>query len=278
MKLTSRLKKIFKKFTKKSKPCVAVVNLSGVIGDVSRFKDGLNIETVKPLLKQAFDQKKLKAVAININSPGGSPVQSELIFNEIRHYADDKKIPVYTFAQDLAASGGYFLLIAGDEIYAHNASIIGSIGVISANFGFVEAIKKLGIERRIYTQGKNKALLDPFSPENQSSIDIIKDVQKDIYDGFVDLVKTRRGKKIKLKDDELFTGAVFSGKKSQKIGLIDEVGDLRSVMMKKFGKKVEFKTISAKKSFLKSLFSSSAFIDKITAKIEEKIQFNKFGL
>jgi signal peptide peptidase SppA len=229
-------------------------------------------------LKQAFDQKRLKAVALNINSPGGSPVQSELIFQEIRHYAKEKKVPVYTFAQDVAASGGYFLLIAGDEIYAHNASIIGSIGVISANFGFVEAIKKLGIERRIYTQGKNKALLDPFSPEDKNSIEIIKEIQQDIYQSFIDLVKERRGKKIKLKDDEIFTGAVFSGKKSQEIGLIDEIGDLRSVMTKKFGKKIDFKPISAKKSFLKSIFSSSILIDKITSKIEEKFHWSKFGL
>ena len=167
------IKKIFGKVCRKNQnPIVASLTLSGVIGKDSKLESGINIENSAPLLKKAFETKNAKAVAISINSPGGSPVQSELIYNYIRELSKEKKVPVYTFAQDLSASGGYWLLLSGDEIYAHNSSLIGSIGVIFSGFGFVDLIKKIGVERRIYTEGKNKAILDPFTPEVEENIEI----------------------------------------------------------------------------------------------------------
>lgn len=226
--------------------------------------------------------KKIKAVALNINSPGGSPVQSELIYNYIRELSIEKKIPVYTFAQDVAASGGYWLLLSGDEIYAHNSSIVGSIGVIFSSFGFVDAIKKIGVDRRVYTEGKNKAILDPFLPEEKENIEILKDAQRDIFENFKDLVKSRRGDKLKDAEEKLFTGAFWSGKKAAELGLVDAVCDMRSKMKEKFGAKVEIINISVKKGLLKSFFSeksraSNDFAESLLNNLEERIKFNQFG-
>jgi len=275
---------IFSKIFKKimccdNLPIVASVNLQGVIGKDSKLSSGLNFENIAPLLKRAFEMKKVKAVALNVNSPGGSPVQSELIYNYIRELSEEKKIPVYTFAQDVAASGGYWLLLSGDEIYAHNSSIIGSIGVIFSSFGFVDLIKKLGVDRRVYTEGKNKAILDPFLPEENENIEILKDAQRDIFEGFKELVKSRRGAKLKNNEDNLFTGAFWSGKKSAELGLVDEICDMRKKMKEKFGDKVKIQQITAKKGLIKSFFSEKSFsIESLLNKVEERISFNKFGL
>jgi signal peptide peptidase SppA len=270
---------LYKFLSKRKQSVVSVINLQGVIGKDSKLESGINFINTSPLIKKAFEQKNLKAVAISINSPGGSPVSCELIHNYIREMSIDKKIPVYTFAQDVCASGGYWLLLAGDEIYAHNSSIIGSIGVIFSSFGFVELIKKIGIERRIYTEGKNKAILDPFLPEESENIAILKSAQKDIFDDFVKLVKDKRKDKLTKKYEELFTGAFWSGKKALEFGLVDGISDLRHEMRKKFGKDIEFKNIINKKSFFKSLISEkSDFANKFFAQIEERICFNKFGL
>lgn len=270
------LKKLFRC---KSEPVVACVNLHGVIGKDSKLSSGLNFENVAPLLKRAFEMKKVKAVALAVNSPGGSPVQSELIYNYVRELSEEKKIPVYTFAQDVAASGGYWLLLAGDEVYAHNSSILGSIGVIFSGFGFVDLIKKIGVDRRVYTEGKNKAILDPFLPEQDENVEILKDCQRDIFEGFKDLVKSRRQGKLKELEENLFTGAFWSGKKSLELGLIDGICDMRSKMKEKFGAKVELVQITAKKGLLKSFFSEkSNFTDSLLNKVEERISFNKFGL
>lgn len=272
--------KFLKKICCSSKePIVACLNLQGVIGQDSKLSTGLNFDNIAPLLKKAFETKKAKAVALNVNSPGGSPVQSELIYNYIRELSAEKKIPVYTFAQDVAASGGYWLLLSGDEIYAHNSSIIGSIGVICSGFGFVDLIKKIGIDRRVYTEGKNKAVLDPFLPEENENIDILKNAQRDIFEGFKDLVKSRRDKKLTESDDNLFTGAFWSGKRSAQLGLVDEICDMRSKMKEKFGDKVKITQITAKKSFIKSLFSEkSDLTNNLLSKVEERLSFNKFGL
>ncbi len=277
-------KKLFSKiFCGSKKTIIAAVNLSGVIGKESKFNHGINADNCYPLLKKAFNLKNVKAVALNINSPGGSPVQSELIYNQIRQLSESKKIPVYTFAQDLAASGGYWLLCAGDEIYAHNASIVGSIGVIFSSFGFVELIKKAGVTRRVYTEGKNKAVIDPFLEENEENIKILKDVQRDIFEGFTDLVKNRRSGKLKADEDQLFTGSFWSGKKALELGLIDGIADMRAKMIEKFGDKTEIIFITNKKGLLKSLFSEkisiaiSDLVEILLIKFEEKIQFNKFG-
>lgn len=274
--ITKFLKKIFRC---KSEPIVACLTLQGVIGKDSKLASGLNFDNISPLLKRAFETKKAQAVALTINSPGGSPVQSELIYNYIRELSLEKKIPVYTFAQDVAASGGYWLLLAGDEIYAHNSSILGSIGVIFSGFGFVDLIKKIGIDRRVYAEGKNKAILDPFLPEEGENIEILKDAQRDIFEGFKALVKSRRGDKLKESEEKLFTGAFWSGKKSVELGLIDEISDMRSKMKEKFGAKVELVQINAKKGLLKSFFSEkSPTIETLFTKLEERISFNKFGL
>lgn len=269
--------RFFKKlFRCKAAPIVACINLSGVIGKDSKLESGLNLYNVEPLIKRAFEMKKVRAVAINVNSPGGSPVQSELIYNFIREQSAEKKIPVYSFAQDLAASGGYFLLLAGDEIYAHNSSIVGSIGVIFSSFGFVDLIKKIGVDRRVYTEGKNKAILDPFLPEDQQNIEILKQAQRDIFESFTDLVKSRREGKLKASEDKIFTGAFWSGKKAYELGLVDAISDMRSKMKEKFGDDVEIIHISAKKSFIKNLISEK--FSEILFRLEEKISFNRFGL
>jgi signal peptide peptidase SppA len=272
--------KIYRKIMRcDNSPIVASVNLQGVIGKDSKLSSGLNFENIAPLLKRAFEMKKVKAVALNVNSPGGSPVQSELIYNYIRELSEEKKIPVYTFAQDVAASGGYWLLLSGDEIYAHNSSIIGSIGVIFSSFGFVDLIKKLGVDRRVYTEGKNKAILDPFLPEENENIEILKDAQRDIFEGFKELVKSRRGAKLKNNEDNLFTGAFWSGKKSAELGLVDEICDMRKKMKEKFGPKVKIQQITTKKGLIKSFFSEKSLsVESLFGKVEERISFNKFGL
>jgi signal peptide peptidase SppA len=262
---------------------VAVVNLHGVIGKGGKIDPGINIENVEPLLEKAFSTKKLKAVAINVNSPGGSPVQSELIYNRIRELALEKKIPVFTFAQDVAASGGYFILCAGDEMFAHDASIIGSIGVISAGFGFQELIKKIGVERRIYAEGKNKAVLDPFSPENPENIQILKAAQKDVYESFKNLVLEKRKDKLRKSEEELFNGAFWSGKAAVQIGLVDAISDMRKAMKEKFGKDIKFINIEPKKKgLIKELLSNKmnefGFVEAISDKIEEKGIWGRFGL
>jgi len=274
------MNKIFKKLCRcKATPIVPYVNLHGVIAGDSKMSSNLNFENIAPLLKRAFETKNAKAVALSVNSPGGSPVQSELIYNYIRELSDEKKIPVFTFAADVAASGGYWLLLAGDEIYAHNSSIVGSIGVIFSGFGFVELIKKIGVNRRIYTEGKNKAILDPFLPEQEENVEILKNCQRDIFENFKDLVKSRRQDKLKDLDENLFTGAFWSGKKSAELGLVDSVADLRGKMKEKFGEKIEFIEIKTKKSFLKSFFSEkNDLAQNLILKAEEYFSFAKFGL
>lgn len=268
-----------------SKNNIAVVNLSGVIGKVGKFEQGINIDNVDLILEKAFATKNLKAVAINVNSPGGSPVQSELIYQRIKELSLEKKIPVFTFAQDIAASGGYFLLCAGEEIFAHHASIIGSIGVISAGFGFEEAIKKIGVNRRIYAEGKNKAVLDPFSKEDQESIAILKNAQKDVFESFKNIVRENRKNKLKRDEEELFNGAFWAGKTAVEIGLVDEIGSMRNIMKKKFGDKIKFINIEPKKKgilrdFILQRTSSfnSDLIENLFKKVGERIFFNRFGL
>ncbi|MDA9817882.1 S49 family peptidase [Flavobacteriaceae bacterium] len=272
---------IKKFFNKNSKSTVNSLTLKGVIGDVGKFDKGINIDNTAKTIERAF-KKGIKAVAINVNSPGGSPVQSELIFQKIRELSHKHKIPVFTFAQDVAASGGYWLLCAGDEIYAHEASIIGSIGVVSASFNFSEAIKKIGVERKIHTEGKSKALLDPFSPEDKDGVKMLKSVQKDIFDSFKNFVKEQRGNKIK-KDDDIFTGAFWSGKTAVSHGLVDKIGNMQSIMKEKFGDNVKIVEIKdKKKGFIKELISGSIFSignsKAIFQAIEEKSIWNKFGL
>jgi signal peptide peptidase SppA len=228
---------------------IPVISLCGVISSSTE----LSFIKVNKLLKKAFAIPHIKTIAIIIDSPGGSPVQSELIHNRIRSLAEEHDIEVLTFIHDVGASGGYYIACAGDEIYALDSSIVGSIGVISGGFGFQEFIKKHGIERRIIAHGENKSLLDPFMPVNTKDTEIILDVSKDIYEGFVEHVKSRRGERLLENNDTLFSGKIWSGKKAKELGLIDDIGDIYSILHKKYGENIQIKYIEESKSILSSL-------------------------
>ena len=245
------MKKILKKFVKLFKQDnVNVISLDGVIGGVG-FKQGLSLSRLNESLEKAFGDKNAKAVALIINSPGGSPVQSELIAKRIAQLSKQKNIPVISFIEDIAASGGYWIACAADEIISAENAIIGSLGVIYSGFGFDKAIDKYGIERRVYTSGDSKALLDPFSPEKANDIKIIKKVQEDIYQNFKLHVYANRKEKLKLNEEELFSGAIWSGKQAIEAGLADKIGDLYSEMQNRFGEKINIRYINSEKSWLK---------------------------
>jgi signal peptide peptidase SppA len=224
-------------------PVVTVVRFDGVIGS-RQSRNALSLGSHAAALDRAFAARELRAVALSINSPGGSPVQSALLFRRIRQLADEKRIPVYAFAEDVAASGGYWLALAGDEVYAEEASLLGSIGVVTSSFGVHRLIERFGIERRLYTAGDNKALLDPFLPENPADIVRLTALQKDIHDSFKEHVRQRRAGKIDGTDEALFSGEVLTGRMALARGLIDGIGDLRSVMRKRFGEAVRLVPIA----------------------------------
>ena len=224
---------------------IPVLRFSGAIGMASPLRPGLSLPAIAGQIEKAFKMSALPAVAISINSPGGSPVQSSLIFKRVRQLADENKKRVYVFCEDVAASGGYYLAIAGDEIYADASSIVGSIGVISSGFGFEKAIEKLGIERRVYTSGLNKGSLDPFLPEKPDDIERLKALQRDVHDVFIGVVKDRRAAKLKGVDSELFSGAFWSGPKAMELGLIDGVSDMRTKMQELYGDKVQLRMVSS---------------------------------
>jgi len=265
----------------KKKKIIPHVRLTGVIGNAGKFNKGLDLAGQQDILKKAFSIKKAKYVAISINSPGGSPVQSHLIYSYIRQLADKKKIKVLIFAEDVAASGGYLISCAGDEIYANSSSIIGSIGVISASFGFKELIKKMGIDRRIYTAGKNKSTLDPFVDEKEEDIKRLKDIQLELHADFIKVVETSRGKK--LKDPEknnIFTGEFWTGASALKLGLIDGIGNADQILKEKFGEEVVIKKFEKQKSWLSQKLSASieGQLSNTLNSIEEKSVWQKFGL
>src|ERR1700752_2682205 len=217
---------------------VPVVRLSGVIGAVTPLRPGMSLAGVARTLERAFSVKNAKAVALVINSPGGSPVQSRQIYLRIRQLAEEKKLPVLVFVEDVAASGGYMIACAGDEIFCDPSSILGSIGVVGGSFGFQELIKKAGIERRLYTAGTHKAMLDPFLPENPDDVERLKSLQREIHQGFIELVKSSPGVRLKAADDVLFSGEYWTGSTAVELGLADGIGDLRSTLRARFGDKV----------------------------------------
>lgn len=224
-------------------PVVPVVRLQGVIAAEPR-PGRLNIASVAPLLERAFAIKSAPAVAIIVNSPGGSPVQSRLIFRRIRDLAAEKNKTVLVFVEDVAASGGYMIAVAGDEIIADPSSIVGSIGVVSASFGFPELLKKIGIERRVHTAGRNKAVLDPFQPEKEEDVERLKALQVEVHETFIELVKERRAGRLK-DDPDLFTGLFWTGKKGLELGLVDALGDMRSVLKARYGEKTRLRLITS---------------------------------
>ena len=265
----------------KKKKIVAHLKLSGVIGNAGKFKQGIDFAGQEEIIKKAFSQKKAICVAITINSPGGSPVQSHLIYSYIRQLAQKNKTKVIIFAEDVAASGGYFIACAGDEIYANSSSIIGSIGVISASFGFKDLIKKIGVERRIYTAGKNKSTLDPFVEEKQEDVERLKKIQLDLHSDFIKIVKQSRGDKIKDPEkNNIFTGEFWAGSVALKLGLIDGIGNADQVLREKFGDKVIIKKFEKQKGFLAKKLSSSVDnqIESILDNFEEKSLWQRFGL
>jgi signal peptide peptidase SppA len=274
------------KYRTSSSPVVPVVRLSGPIGAVMPLRSGLAMSSVAPLLERAFSVPGAKAVALVINSPGGSAAQSHLIFRRIRSLSEEKKLPVIAFVEDAAASGGYMIACAADEIYADPASIVGSIGVVSASFGFHELIERMGIERRVHTAGKSKAMLDPFRPENPDDVIRLKGLQVKIHDVFVDLVRSRRGVKLNDSYDDLFSGAFWVGAEAVDLGLIDGIGDIRSVMRQRFGDKVRFRMVEpARRPLLGRLLGRRAIGDislidpgEIVGVLEERAAWARLGL
>ena len=265
----------------RKKTVIPHVRLTGIIGSAGRFKQGMELANQRDILKKAFSVKKISHVAISINSPGGSPVQSHLIYSYIKELAEKKKVKVLIFAEDVAASGGYFIACAGDEIFANSSSIIGSIGVISASFGFKDLIQKIGIERRVYTAGKNKSTLDPFVDEKEEDVKRLKNIQLELHADFIKIVQNSRGSK--LKDPEknnIFTGEFWTGKTALKLGLVDGIGNADQILREKFGEKVVIKNFEKRKGFLAKKLSSSLPdpFDKIISIIEEKSMWQKFGL
>jgi signal peptide peptidase SppA len=237
---------------------VPVVRLSGVIGAVTPLRPGMTLAGVAKMLERAFGTRNAKAVALVINSPGGSPVQSRQIYLRIRQLAAEKKLPVLVFVEDVAASGGYMIACAGDEIYCDPSSILGSIGVVGGSFGFQEAIKKIGVERRLYTAGVHKATLDPFLPENPDDVARLKAIQREIHAIFIALVKQSRGGRLKGADDMLFTGEYWAGETAIGLGLADGIGDLRSTLRARYGEKVLTPVIAPASGMLSGLLGRRA--------------------
>ena len=264
----------------KKKKIVPIIRLSGVIGNVGKFKQGIDFASQQELIKKAFSVKKISAVAISINSPGGSPVQSHLLYSYIRNMAKKKKVKVLVFAEDVAASGGYLIACAGDEIYANSSSIIGSIGVIYSSFGLQELIKKVGVQRRVYTAGKNKSTLDPFLEEKKEDIERLKKIQLDLHADFIKVVEDSRSKKLKKElGIELFTGEFWSGSKSKELGLIDGIGNAEEVLKNKFGENVVIKKFEKPKSWLSKKFSASKenHVDQLLQVLEERSIWQRYG-
>lgn len=270
---------------------VPVVRLSGVIGAVTPLRPGMTLAGVARILERAFSYRNAKAVALVINSPGGSPVQSRQIYLRIKQLAAEKKLPVLVFVEDVAASGGYMIACAGDEIICDPSSILGSIGVVGGTFGFQEAIKRLGIERRLYTAGAHKAMLDPFLPENPDDVAKLKAIQREIHDIFISLVKESRGARLKGSDDTLFTGEYWAGESSIALGLADGIGDLRSTLRARYGEKVLTPVIAQPSGLLSGLFgrkapgagqlsameSMAGLPDELISAIETRAIWAKFG-
>lgn len=260
---------------------VAVIRLSGVISDAKRGSS-ISYSKYHKIIENAFSVHNLQAVALVINSPGGSPAQSALIGNLVRNLSIEKEVPVYAFVEDVAASGGYWLACAADEIYAQESSVVGSIGVIAATFGFKDLIERYGIERRLYTAGKEKSMLDPFQEEKPSDVKKLKKLQKEIHDIFINWVRERRGEKLKGADKDLFEGQIWTAQPACENGIIDGVADIRGYCRDKFGKEVKFKEFGPERGLVAGLLSGSdartSIADDFCGYAEEKFFWNRYGL
>ena len=268
-----------------SAPLVSVVKLNGAIGMSSGLgRRSLNMASLEMPLRRAFGKRGVSAVALQINSPGGSPVQSALIAGRIRQLSEEKDIPVYAFTEDVAASGGYWLACSADEIYADPMSIVGSVGVIAATFGFPDLLEKIGVERRVYAQGDNKSMLDPFKAENPDDVKRLLELQKDIHGQFKAYVTARRGDKLKGADKTLFNGDVWTGERAIKKGLVDGLGEMRSVMREKLGEKVRFMPVQRQGGWLQrrlggaDMLANHNWSSDLIAAAEERALWARFGL
>jgi len=269
-------------------PVVPVVRLSGIIGVSTPLRPGLMMSGVARSLERAFSTPKARAVALVVNSPGGSPSQSHLIFRRIRQLAAEKKIPVFAFVEDVGASGGYMLACAADEIVCDRFSIVGSIGVVSGSFGFPKLMEKLGIERRLYTSGERKVMLDTFLPEKPEDVKRLKAIQKDIHEHFIALVKQSRGGRLKGADKALFSGEFWTAQNAIDLGLADRIGDLRSTLRERYGDKVRTPLIAADRGFfgrrIPGLGSLAEFIPRdgfaadLISALEARALWSRFGL
>lgn len=280
--LPDALRALLPRRFRERRPRVAVVRLSGTIGAVSPIRPGLSIGAVAGSLERAFSMPGVKAVAIVINSPGGSPAQSHLIHRRIRALAVEKALPVIAFVEDVAASGGYMIACAADEIVADPTSIVGSIGVVSAGFGFQGLLEKIGVERRVHTQGEAKSMLDPFRPEDPADIERLTRIQADVQDLFTGLVTARRP--TLATGENLFTGAVWTGRQALPLGLVDAIGDLRATMRARFGESVDLRLVAeARGGFLSRLLRRGApggigLAEEAMAVLEERAAFARYGL
>ena len=263
-------------------PVVPVIRLSGAIGGAGFGSRGLSLETLAKQIEQAFAMKSAPCVALEVNSPGGSPVQSALIAGRIRELADEKEKPVVAFVEDIAASGGYWLATAADEIFADSASLVGSVGVISAGFGFPQALDRLGVERRVHTAGAHKSKLDPFRPEDPEDITWLKGIQSDIHQLFIDHVKARRGDRLVADREPLFEGGIWTGGAAVELGLVDGIGHLRPVLRSRFGDKVTFRPIAARKGLMSRLRFGDGLVREaaggVLAAAEERALWQRYGL
>ncbi|KSV76534.1 peptidase S49 [Sinorhizobium sp. GW3] len=284
------LRRLLPKRFRKEGVTIPVVRLHGAImAGGGQFRPALNLATAAPLLEKAFANKDAPAVAISVNSPGGSPVQSRLIYQRIRDLAQEKKKRVLIFVEDVAASGGYMIALAGDEIIADPTSIVGSIGVVSGGFGFPELLKKIGVERRVYTAGENKVMLDPFQPEKENDIAFLKNLQLDIHDTFIQMVKARRGQLL-ADDPDIFSGLFWTGRRGLELGIIDSLGDLRGEVKKRYGDKARLELIQPVRSLFGRRQSGAAIAGALVAPmaasaaaglaeaIEERALWARFGL
>jgi serine protease SohB len=285
------LKTLVPKKFRKEGIAIPVVRLQGAImAGGSQLRPALNISTVAPALEKAFAYRDAPAVAISINSPGGSPVQSRLIFQRIRDLASEKNKRVLVFVEDVAASGGYMIALAGDEIFADPTSIVGSIGVVSGGFGFPEMLKKIGVERRVYTAGRNKAILDPFQPEREDEVEYLKSLQLEIHQVFIDMVRERRGAKL-ADDPDLFSGLFWTGKRGVALGLVDGLSGMRAELKMRYGPKTRLELVSAPKGLFGRKAPGvgglsgdmaerigSAGVTAVADLAEEKALWGRFGL
>jgi len=274
-------------------PTVPVLRFSGPIGMATPLRPGLALSSVAGAIEKAFSLSRLPTVAVVINSPGGSPVQSHLIFTRLRQLAQEKEKRIYVFCEDIAASGGYFLALAGDEIYADPSSIVGSIGVISAGFGLDRLIDRFGIERRVHTAGKDKGALDPFRPERPDDVALLKGLQRDVHDVFISVVKERRAGKLNGAEDDLFSGSFWAAPRAHELGLIDGIADLRAKMRALHGDKVRLRAVPLTSGGLLSRFRrlpgfgtitnegfafGPSFADDVISAIEARALWSRFGL